>query len=94
VTQWERFKAVLKFIGRSSKRIAVTIAGLTVLAAGIAMLALPGPGLLVVVLGLAILASEYVWARRALDMAKRKAKQARAKAGGLFRRRNNKKTSP
>lgn len=86
---WERFKAVLNFIGRSSKRIAVTVAGLTVLAAGVAMLALPGPGLLVVVLGLAILASEYVWARRALDLAKRKAKEAKTKAGGLFRRNKN-----
>lgn len=92
MTSWERFKAVLNFIGRSGKRVAVTVAGLAVLAAGIAMLALPGPGLLVIILGLAILASEYVWARRALDMAKRKAKEARKKAGGLFRR-NNKKTN-
>jgi hypothetical protein len=36
----------------------------------------PGPGLLLIVLGLAVLATEYVWARRALDMAKRKAGEA------------------
>lgn len=92
MTSWERFKAVLNFIGRSGKRVAVTVAGLAVLAAGIAMLALPGPGLLVIILGLAILASEYVWARRALDLAKRKANEAKKKAGGMFRR-NNKKTN-
>lgn len=92
MSKLETFKAVMNFIGRSSKRIAVTAAGATVLAAGIAMLALPGPGLLVIILGLAILASEYVWARRALDMAKRKAKEAKTKAGGIFRR-NKKKSS-
>ena len=84
---WDTFRSVMKFIGRSSKRVAVTTVGATILVAGIALLALPGPGLLVIVLGLAILASEYVWARRALDLAKRKAGEARKKAGGLLRRR-------
>ena len=38
--------------------------------AGIAMLALPGPGWLTIAAGLAILATEFVWARRALDQLK------------------------
>jgi len=41
--------------------------GFTVLAIGVAMLALPGPGWLTIAVGLAILAGEYVWARRLLD---------------------------
>lgn len=90
VSSKETFMAVMNFIGRSSKRIAVTAVGATVLVAGIAMLALPGPGILVVLLGLAILASEYVWARRALDLAKRKAGEAKKRAGGFLKRRRSK----
>ena len=40
------------------------------LAAGIAMLALPGPGWLTIVAGLALLASEFVWARTLLNRLK------------------------
>jgi hypothetical protein len=71
------FKAVGLFIKRSGKRIAVTIAGFAVLFAGIAMLVLPGPGIVVIIAGLAILATEYVWAERMLAEAKRRAVQAK-----------------
>lgn len=57
----------LRWIGRNTKRLVVLVLGFAVLGAGIAMLALPGPGLIVIILGLAILASEFVWAERALD---------------------------
>ena len=73
------FKAVALFIKRSGKRIAVTIAGGVVILVGIAMLVLPGPGLLVIIAGLAILATEYVWAERLLRMAKERAVQAKDK---------------
>jgi tellurite resistance protein TerC len=49
---------------RTARRIVVATVGATVLVIGLAMLVLPGPGLLVVPFGLAILASEFVWARR------------------------------
>jgi uncharacterized protein (TIGR02611 family) len=51
-------------------RIARTVAGGVLLIAGIAMLALPGPGWLTIAAGLAILATEFVWARRLLDQLK------------------------
>lgn len=57
------------------KRFAVTIAGAALLAAGAAMMVLPGPGILLIVAGLALLATEYVWARRLLVRAKRQAQQ-------------------
>jgi len=57
----------LRWIGRNTKRLVVLVLGFAVLGAGIAMLALPGPGLIVIILGLAILATEFVWAERALD---------------------------
>jgi uncharacterized protein (TIGR02611 family) len=73
------FKAVALFIKRSGKRIAITIIGGLIVLLGIAMLVLPGPGLLVIIAGLAILATEYVWAERLLMMAKEKAVQAKDK---------------
>jgi len=71
------FKAVALFIKRSGKRIAITIIGGLIVLLGIAMLVLPGPGLLVIIAGLAILATEYVWAERMLAEAKRRAIQAK-----------------
>jgi len=70
-------KAVGRFIQRSGKRIAVTIAGFAVLLAGVALLVLPGPGWLLIFVGLTILATQYVWAERLLSTAKRKAEQAK-----------------
>jgi tellurite resistance protein TerC len=52
------------------RRLLVTIGGGLLLAAGAAMLVLPGPGLLVIAAGLALLATEFVWARRTLDRVK------------------------
>jgi uncharacterized protein (TIGR02611 family) len=62
--------AVVRYIARSGKRIAVTVVGFVVLAAGVVMMVTPGPGIVVILLGLAILASEWAWAERALDRAK------------------------
>jgi uncharacterized protein (TIGR02611 family) len=49
-------------------KVLVTIGGPLVIAAGIAMLVLPGPGLVVIALGFALLALEYEWARHALGL--------------------------
>jgi uncharacterized protein (TIGR02611 family) len=70
-------KVVARFIRQSGKRIAVSIAGFAVLIVGIAMLVLPGPGLVLIIVGLGILSSEYVWAQRLLRKAKEKAEQAK-----------------
>lgn len=52
------------------KRLIKVVVGFTVLAAGVAMLALPGPGWVTIAVALAILAGEYVWARKLLDRLK------------------------
>lgn len=62
------------------KRSAVTILGIALLAAGLAMMVLPGPGILVIVAGLAVLATEYVWARSLLDKAKNQAEKTQEAA--------------
>lgn len=67
---------IIRFIGRSSKRIAVTVVGAALVAAGLAMLVLPGPGILVVAVGFAVLGTEYAWAAAALERTKRTAAQA------------------
>lgn len=52
------------------RRVIVGVIGTTVLLIGIALLVLPGPAFLVIPLGLAILATEFVWARRWLQRAR------------------------
>jgi tellurite resistance protein TerC len=46
------------------RRVIVSVVGATVLLIGIALLVLPGPAFVVIPVGLAILATEYAWARR------------------------------
>ena len=52
--------------GRLAWRIGVTIAGVAVIAVGIVLLPLPGPGWLIIFAGLGLLGTEYAWARRLL----------------------------
>ena len=74
---------VARFLVRSSKRIAVTVIGAVLVLGGLAMLVLPGPGILVVVAGFAVLGTEYAWAAAALERTKRTAKQAGDAARGV-----------
>ncbi len=69
-------REVLQFIGRNAKRVAVTLVGGIVLLAGLAMLVFPGPAVVVIPLGFAILATEYAWAAVALTKSKRLAATA------------------
>lgn len=61
-------KNIIKFTWL--KRAVVAVIGFTVLLIGLAMVVLPGPAIVVIPLGLAILATEFVWARRLLDKAR------------------------
>ena len=63
------------------KKCFVALIGGTVLLLGAAMLVLPGPGLPVVAAGLAILATEFFWARSALRKAKGAVAKVRRKSG-------------
>ncbi len=70
-------KVVVRFIARNGRRIAVTVIGALVLLAGLVLLVLPGPGWVLIFVGLSILGSEYVWAQRLLRMAKKQANNAK-----------------
>lgn len=56
---------------KHARRAVVIIVGFTVLLVGIVMLVLPGPGIVGIGMGLAILATELVWARRFLKRVKK-----------------------
>ena len=73
-------REVLTFLVRSSKRVAVTVVGGVLVLIGLAMFVLPGPGILVVVLGFAVLGTEYAWAAAALERTKNIAEKAATKA--------------
>jgi len=57
---------------RQARRIVVGLIGGTVLLIGIILLVTPGPGTAVIIGGLAILATEFVWARRWLRKVRRR----------------------
>jgi uncharacterized protein (TIGR02611 family) len=50
-----------------AKKMIISVVGITIILFGIALLFLPGPGWLIIMSGLFLLASEYLWARRAFD---------------------------
>ena len=80
-------KQVIRFIGRSSKRIAVSVVGGVFVLGGLAMLVLPGPGIIVIVIGFAILGTEYAWAAAALEKTKSHAERAGQAVKRRIRRR-------
>lgn len=84
---WARFglrgpAIILRWFTRNAKRLAVFVVGVSVLAAGAAMLVLPGPGVLVLLVGLMILATEFAWAERALDRTAARASAAMVAVSG------------
>jgi uncharacterized protein (TIGR02611 family) len=56
--------------GQQVRRFFKILAGFTLLAVGVVMLVTPGPGWLAIIGGLAMLAAEFVWARRLLNRLK------------------------
>jgi tellurite resistance protein TerC len=67
---------------RFARKVAVAVIGSTVLALGIALIVLPGPAFVVIPLGLAILATEFLWARRLLRRVRQGATSAYHKVRG------------
>ena len=59
-TPMERGK---RSVMRQTRRIIVTVVGVVLIILGLMLLVLPGPGILVTLLGLAVLGSEYDWAQ-------------------------------
>jgi len=68
---------------RGALRYGKIASGFLLLVAGIVMIALPGPGWLTIVAGLAILAGEFLWARRLLDRLRDQAGRLKRQASRL-----------
>jgi tellurite resistance protein TerC len=64
---------------RVAKRIVVAVIGGTVTLIGIALIVLPGPAFIVIPIGLSILATEFVWAKRWLRKARQVATPFKSK---------------
>lgn len=77
------------------KKFFIALIGGTVVLIGVAMLVLPGPGVLVIAGGLAILATEFIWARRAMRNGKSAVAKVRRKTGlrAWWRRRRSRSTT-
>lgn len=67
---------------RIAKRIAIAVVGTTVLLVGIALIVLPGPALIVIPIGLAILSVEFAWARSWLKRIRAKISEQTASMRG------------
>ena len=69
------------FFLRLLRRILIFMVGTGVLMVGVVMIVAPGPAFLVIPLGLAILATEFLWARRLLQLVKERLKRAQVSGG-------------
>lgn len=65
------------------RRVIVGVIGGTILFLGVAMIVLPGPAIIVIPVGLAVLATEFVWARRWLRHARKFVKKAKTSVTDL-----------
>ncbi len=66
--------------GAAARRLALETLGWLLVVAGIAALVLPGPGLLAIFAGLALLSQQYDWAERRLEPVKERALKAAAES--------------
>lgn len=64
----------------AARRVAIEVAGWALLLAGIAALVLPGPGLLMIFAGVAVLSQQYEWAEKRLDPIKYRALKGAAES--------------
>jgi hypothetical protein len=67
---------------RQLRRVVVAWVGGLLIAAGLALLVLPGPGLLLIAAGMAVLATEFAWAERRLGAVRERAERARRRWRG------------
>ena len=79
VNSWKLLPNPIRWIG-------VVCVGGTLVLAGIVFLVLPGPGLPLIIAGLAVLATEFVWAEVVLGRIKEKAKDVTKKTKEAWKR--------
>jgi uncharacterized protein (TIGR02611 family) len=76
---FSRMWTALKAVAAPLRKLIVGVIGGTVLLIGIALIVLPGPAFIVIPIGLAILATEFAWAQRAVTRARAMVAKARGR---------------
>ncbi|MGH8937206.1 MAG: PGPGW domain-containing protein [Acidimicrobiia bacterium] len=66
---------------KGARRLVVAVVGGTIVLVGIALLVVPGPGLLFIAAGLALLGTEFVWARSLMSKIRRQAQRVKERVG-------------
>jgi uncharacterized protein (TIGR02611 family) len=74
-----RLWAAFKTVAAPVRKLIVGVIGGTVLLIGVALIVLPGPAFIVIPIGLAILATEFAWAQRAVTRARALVDRARGR---------------
>lgn len=59
-------KHIITYTLKQAKRLVVIVIGFTILAIGITFIVLPGPAIVVIPVGLVLLATEFIWAKKLL----------------------------
>jgi tellurite resistance protein TerC len=72
-------------VNKTIKKMLVLVMGGTVILVGLIMIVTPGPAIIVIPAGLAILATEFVWARKLLNKMKEKAARVSSAISGKKR---------
>jgi len=75
---------MFKIAFRHTKRVVIAVLGTTVILIGVAFFVLPGPGLLIIIVGLAILATEFAWAQGLLHKARERYDQVKGRIKAKF----------
>ena len=85
MAKFGKWKRALRFARhREARRIVVLVLGIIVLAVGAVLIFIPGPALVVIPAGIAILAIEFSWARKLSRKARNWLTGARAKTKAAF----------
>jgi uncharacterized protein (TIGR02611 family) len=80
-------KLDLQELYKKVRRLVIAVLGFTILLLGVVMTVTPGPSTLVIVLGLAILATEFIWAQRLLNQIRGQIKDKALRPVRWFKRR-------
>lgn len=89
-------KSLMNTTYKVARRIVIAVVGMTVLLLGVIMLVTPGPALLLIPAGLAILGLEFAWARYWLRKARRtiSSQTAKMRADGAEKHREEARRRP
>jgi len=68
-----------------TRKVIVLVVGVTIVLIGMAMMVLPGPAIIVIPAGLAVLGTEFLWARRLLRYVYSETQKAAGRLVGAMR---------